>query len=190
MPDRDVISWTIIMAGHVQQGTGRRAFMLYNEMLQCGLIPNRATVVTALNACAREELFEEGRQVHGQVVEIGLPLDTFIGSSLVDMYAKCGSIDDASFIFMKMPDQDVISWNALIGGCSHQGLYEKADFLFTKMHQAGIEPEGTTFASIVKASAGSVALEQGRRLHAYIVEKALEFDVFVGSTLVDMYAKC
>lgn len=164
--------------------------MLYREMLQYGLIPNGATFVTALNACALEELYKEGRHLHGQIVEMGLPVDAYIGSSIIDMYAKCGSIADASSAFTMMPNQDVISWNTLIGGCSQQGLYEKAFFLFSKMLQAGVMPGGVTFAIIIKASAGSAVLELGRKLHAYVVEKALEYDVFVCSALVDMYAKC
>jgi pentatricopeptide repeat protein len=59
---------------------------------------------------------EEGRSVHVQIVQSGLESEVFVGSSLVDMYAKCGSIEDAWRVFNKMPSRDVVSWSAMILG--------------------------------------------------------------------------
>ncbi|KAH7295901.1 hypothetical protein KP509_27G070000 [Ceratopteris richardii] len=190
MPNRDEISWTIIMTGYLHQGMGWKVLMLYKEMLQCGLTPNTVTFVTVLNSCIQEELFEDGRHLHWQILEMGLRLDSFTGSSLVDMYSKCDCMNDAWYIFKRMSKPDLSLWNALIGGCSREGLWEKVKFLFVEMHKIGMEPDGTTFVHVIKAATTAKCLGEGRRLHAYVVEKVLEQDVFVRSTMIDMYAKC
>jgi hypothetical protein len=65
--------------------------------------PNSVTFVGVLNACASVLALEEGRCVHHEIIQSGWELDVFVGSSLVDMYAKCGSMDDARRVFSKMP---------------------------------------------------------------------------------------
>ncbi len=61
------------------------------------------TFMGVLNACASIAALEEGRCVHEQIIESGWDSDVFVGSSLVDMYAKCGSLEDAWRVFTKMP---------------------------------------------------------------------------------------
>ncbi len=68
-----------------------------------GLLPNLVTFVGVLNACANMIVVEEGRSVHQQIIQSGLESDVFVGNSLVDMYAKCGCIEDAWRVFNKMP---------------------------------------------------------------------------------------
>jgi pentatricopeptide repeat protein len=80
--------------------------------------------VGVLKACASVAVIEEGRCVHQQIIRSGLESDVFVGSSLVDMYAKCGSIEDAGKVFEKMPSQDVVSWTAIILGHAMQGRAE------------------------------------------------------------------
>jgi pentatricopeptide repeat protein len=60
---------------------------------------------------------EEGTCVHQQIIQSGLELDVFVGNSLVDMYAKCGSMEDAWSVFNKMPSGNVVNWTAILGGC-------------------------------------------------------------------------
>jgi pentatricopeptide repeat protein len=79
------------------------ALGLFQEMKQEGVDPNSVTFVGMLNACASVFALEEGRCVHQEVIQSGLELDVFVRSSLVDMYAKCGSMDDAWRVFNKMP---------------------------------------------------------------------------------------
>ncbi len=78
--------------------------------------PNSVTFVGVLNACASIIALDEGRCVHQQIIQSGLESDVFVGSSLVDMYAKCGSIEDACRVFNKMPSRDVVTWSAMILG--------------------------------------------------------------------------
>ncbi len=152
--------------------------------------PNSVTFVGVLNACASVVALEDGRCVHQQIVECGWDSDVFVANSLVDMYAKCGSIEDALSVFNKMPFHDVVSWNAMIFGYVQFGQGQKALELFQQMQGEGVRPNSVTFVGVLNAYASVVALEEGRCVHQQIVECGWDSDVFVGSSLVDMYAKC
>jgi pentatricopeptide repeat protein len=78
-----------------------------------------------LNACASGVALEEGRSVHYQIIQSGLESDVVVGSSLVDIYAKCGSIQDSWRVFNKMPSQNVATWNAILGRCAKHGMLRK-----------------------------------------------------------------
>jgi len=71
-----------------------------------------------LNACASVVVLEEGRCVHEQIVQSCFLSDVFVGNSLVDMYAKCGSMEDTWKVFIMMPSQDVVTWTTILGGCA------------------------------------------------------------------------
>ncbi len=83
--------------------------------------PNSVTFVGVLNACASIVALEEGRCAHEHIIKCGWDLDVFVGSSLVDMHAKFGSMEDVQRVFNKMPSHDVISWSAILGGCAMHG---------------------------------------------------------------------
>jgi pentatricopeptide repeat protein len=102
-------------------------------MQQEGVQPNSVTFVGVLNACASLVALEEGRCVHQQITQRGLELDVFVGSSLVNMYAECGSMKDAWSVFNKMPSQDVVTWTAILGGCAMHGHGKEALKHFEQM---------------------------------------------------------
>jgi pentatricopeptide repeat protein len=104
--------------GHVKYSQGQEALELFQQMQQEGVQPNSVTVVEVLNACASVLALEEGRSVHEQISRSGCECDVFVGNGLVDMYAKCGSLEDAWGVFNKMASQNVITWNAIVGGCA------------------------------------------------------------------------
>jgi hypothetical protein len=81
-----------------------------------GVQPDSVTFVGVLNACASIAALEEGRCMHEQIIESGWDSDVFVGSSLVDMYAKCGSMENAQRVFTKMPSPNMVTWNAIILG--------------------------------------------------------------------------
>jgi pentatricopeptide repeat protein len=146
--------------------------------------------VGALNACASVLALEEGRCVHQQIIQHGLESDVFVESSLVDMYAKCGTLEDAWSVFNKMPAQNVVTWTTMILGHMQCGQGQKALGLFQEMKQEGADPNSVTFVGVLNACASVLALEEGRCVYHEIIQSGLELDVFVGSSLVDMYAKC
>jgi len=143
--------------------------------------PNSVTFVGALNACASVLALEEGRCVHHEIIQSGLELDVFVGSSLVDMYAKCGSMEDAWSVFNKMPSRNVVTWTAMILGHVQCGQGQNALGLFQEMKQEGVDPNCVTSVYLPLKRAGVFVRKSFKVVWNYIS--------FVGSSLVDMYAK-
>ncbi|KAH9549386.1 hypothetical protein CY35_10G016600 [Sphagnum magellanicum] len=190
MPSRDVVTWTAMILGHVKCRQGQKALELFQQMQQEGVQPNTVTFVGVLNACASVVALEEGRCVNQQIVKCGWESDVFVGSSLVDMYVKCGSMEDAWRVFNKMPSRNVVTWTAMISGHVNCGQGQKALELFRQMQQEGVRPDSVTFVGVLNACASVVALEEGKCVHQQIVECGWDSDVFVANSLIDMYAKC
>ncbi|CAK9861256.1 unnamed protein product, partial [Sphagnum jensenii] len=190
MPSRNVVTWNAMVLGHVKCGQGQKALELFQQMQHEGVQPNSVTFVGVLNACASMIALEEGRCVHQHIIRCGWDSDVFVGSSLVDMYAKCGSMEDAWSVFNKMPSRDVVTWTAILGGCAMHGHGQKALELYEQMQKEGVQPDSVTFVGVLNACASLAALKEGRCVHQKIVECGWDADVFVGNSLVDMYAKC
>ncbi|KAJ7517631.1 hypothetical protein O6H91_21G032400 [Diphasiastrum complanatum] len=190
MSERDVISWSVMIAGYVQQGLVEEAFALYEEMKQEGMQTNSVTCVILLKSCASIAALEQGKQLHYDIIRSGFESDVFVRNTLVAMYAKCGCIDDAREVFNKMNERDVVSWNAMIAGYSQQGLGKEALALYEQMKQDAVQPDNVTYVVLLNACATIVAPEQGKQLHSDIIRSGLESDVMVGNTLVSMYGKC
>ncbi|KAJ7553580.1 hypothetical protein O6H91_06G104000 [Diphasiastrum complanatum] len=188
--ERNVVSWNVMITGYVQQGRGKEALDLYEKMKQEGLQPNSVTYVVLLNACANIAALEQGKHLHYHVIKYGFESDVILENTLVDMYSKCGSIEQARRVFNNMYKRNVVSWNALIAGYEQQGLGKEALALYEEMKQEGLQPNNVTYVVLLNACASIAALEQGKQLHSHIIRSGFELDVIVSSALVDMYAKC
>jgi pentatricopeptide repeat protein len=188
MPSQNVATWTTMILGHVQCQQWQKALELFEKMQQEGVQPDSVTFVGVLKACVCILALEEGRCVHQQIVEFGWDSDVFVGNSLVDMYAKCGSIEDAWRVFNKMPSRN--TWNAMVLGHVKCGQGQKALELFQQMQLQGVQPNSVTFVGVLKACANVAVIEEGRCVHQQVIQSGLESAVFVGSSSVDMYAKC
>ncbi|KAJ7522179.1 hypothetical protein O6H91_19G086300 [Diphasiastrum complanatum] len=188
--ERDVVSWNAMIAGYAQNGLGKEALALYEQMKQEGMHPDNVTLVLLLKACASLAALEQGKQLHSEIRKRGFQSDVVVGSTLVDMYAKCGCTEDARELFDNMSERNVVSWTAMIAGYAQNGLGKDALALYEQMKQEGVQPDNVTFVLLLKACASLAALEQGKQLHYEIIERGFQSDVVVGNTLVDMYAKC
>jgi pentatricopeptide repeat protein len=143
-----------------------------------------------LNAYANLVALEGGRHVHQQINQSGYESDVSVVSSLIDMYAKCGSMEEALRVFNKMSSHDTVSWNVIILGHVKCEQGQKALNLFQQMQWEGVEPEPMTFVGVLNSCTSVAALEEGRRAQEQIIQRGCESDVFMGSSLVDIYAKC
>jgi pentatricopeptide repeat protein len=152
--------------GHVKCGEGHKALELFQKMQQEGVQPDTVTYVGMLNACASIMALEEGRRAHEQIIQSGCESDVFVGSSLVDMYAKCGSMEDACRVFNSMPSHDVFSWNALLGGFAMHGQGKEALVHFERMCEEGVHPGDVTFVCLLSACSHAGFVDEGLRFYA------------------------
>ncbi|KAJ7542948.1 hypothetical protein O6H91_01G084700 [Diphasiastrum complanatum] len=190
MSERDVVSWSTMTAGYAHNGLGKEALALYEQMKQEGVHPDDVTYVVLLKAFASIAALEQGKQLHSQIIKRGFESNVIVGSALVHMYAKCGSMEHACPVFNKMHKRGVVSWTEMISGYAQQGLAKEALALYEQMMQEGVQPDVVTYVVLLKACARIADLEKGKQLHSHIIKSDFESDMMVCSALVDMYAKC
>jgi pentatricopeptide repeat protein len=154
-----------MILGQVKCGQGQKALELFREMEQEGVWPNAVTFMAVLNACANVVSLQEGRCVHEKVIQSGCESDILVGTSLVDMYAKCGSIEDAQRVFDKMPSQNVVTWTAILGGCATHGHGKDALQHFEQMCEEGVVPNDVTFVCLLSACSHAGLVDEG--MHCY-----------------------
>lgn len=162
MPERSVRSWTGMIAGFVQCGKPKEAIALFMEMENAGLHANEVTVVAVLAACADLGVLDLGRRIHEYSKKSGFQRNTRICNTLVDMYIKCGCLEDARIVFEGMEERTIFSWSAMIQGLSMHGKAEEALELFSKMIETGIKPNGVTFIGLLHACSHMGLVEKGR----------------------------
>lgn len=187
---RDVVCWTTIITACSQHGQSKEAFVLFSRMLSDGFAPNEFTVCSVLKACGEEKALKFGRQLHGTIVKKLFRNDVFLGTSLVDMYAKCGKIEDSRIVFDGMRRRNMVTWTSIIAGYARNGHGEEAINLFRVMKRRKIYINKLTMVSIIRACGIIRALQTGKELHAQILKNRIENNIYLGSTLVWLYCKC
>lgn len=190
MPQKDVVSWNTMIAAFARNGYGKEALDLFHTMKTEVLKPDKITFLCALDACTVLAGLKEGQEIHCALFDIGYEQDMMVGTALINMYGKCGSLHDARNVFHKMPHRDAVAWNAIISTCSQNGDGKKALDFFQQMQLEGVRPDKVSFLCVLDACVTIPALEKGQYIHAVIVDSGYEQDVTVGNTLLNMYGKC
>ncbi|KAH7294551.1 hypothetical protein KP509_27G006800 [Ceratopteris richardii] len=188
----DVATWNALIVGYVQNECCEEALLCFEKKQTGGISPNAITLACVLRACSLVKAVEKGKEIHAEVVQNGLlKADPFIGSAVVDMYAKCGALSKAKEVLKVLPERDVVVWNSLIVGYVLHDYNEEALFCFDQMQAEGVSPNIVTYACSLNACGNIGALEKGSEIHVDASRKALlELALSIGSALVDMYAKC
>ncbi|CAM6128797.1 unnamed protein product [Calypogeia fissa] len=186
---RNIVTWNALIGGLAQHGCGDDAYQLFLKMRQEGFDPDAITFLSILNASASGGALEWVKEVHGHITKAGLESDLRVGSALIRMYAKCGSIDDARLVFDRVETRDVITWTVMIGGLAQHGCGHEAYLLLLQMSGEGFKPDAVTYMTILNASASAGALEWVKKIHGHANIAGLESDVGVGNALIHIYAK-
>lgn len=189
MPVRGTVSWTALISGYSQNDLPEDAVALFPEMLRADVKPNEFTLSSLLKASGVRGSCGFGRQLHGYCLKYGYVLNVYVGSALVDMYARWEKIDDAQLIFDGLVSKNEVSWNALIAGHARKGEGELALSLFSQMLRKDVKPTTFTYSSIFGSLSSTGFLEQGKWVHAHMIKSGAQLVGFVGNTLLDMYAK-
>jgi len=137
-------------------------------------------------AYAQDGNIEEASRLFDKMPE----RDVASWNAMISCYVCRGKLDDARRMFDRMPNRNRVSWTSIIAGYAQDGNGEEALKVFGKMKWAGVKPDQITFASVLDACACIAALEQGKQVHKCIIKMGFESDLYVGNTLVTMYAKC
>ncbi|KAK7267312.1 hypothetical protein RIF29_19981 [Crotalaria pallida] len=190
MPERNVVSWTAMISAYSQRGYAYEALHLFVQMLRSGTEPNEFTFASVLTSCAGSMGFFSGRQIHSLIIKCNYEAHVYVGSSLLDMYAKDGKVHEARSIFECLPERDVVSCTAIISGYAQLGLDEEALVLFRQLQGEGMQSNYVTYTSVLTALSGLAALDHGKQVHNHVLRSEVPSFVVLQNSLIDMYSKC
>ncbi|KAJ0247346.1 F-box domain-containing protein [Hirschfeldia incana] len=185
----DLVACNAMMSGYTQSNDGHKTLELFALMHKQGERSDDFTLATVVKTCGSLFAINQGKQVHAYAIKSGYDLDLWVSSGVLDMYVKCGDMKAAHFAFNCIPAPDDVAWTTMISGCIENGEEERAFHVYSQMRLKGVLPDEFTIATLAKASSCLTALEQGRQIHANALKLNCSGDPFVGTSLVDMYAK-
>ncbi|KAI5075933.1 hypothetical protein GOP47_0010009 [Adiantum capillus-veneris] len=187
---RDAVSWGALMSGYAQHGQDHLVFECFYEILSKGIQPNEFIFICALKVASKLEALREGQEIHDVLLGHKLEQDTQVGNALVDMYSKCGCLDDAHCVFIKVELKSETSWGAIMSGFTQQGDSGRALEIFQELHSKGFKANNFILSCALKACGSKGHFVQGKLIHFQIIASSMEADAVVGNAIVDMYAKC
>ncbi|CAB83139.1 putative protein [Arabidopsis thaliana] len=197
MPERNVISWSCLINGYVMCGKYKEALDLFREMQlpkpnEAFVRPNEFTMSTVLSACGRLGALEQGKWVHAYIDKYHVEIDIVLGTALIDMYAKCGSLERAKRVFNALGSKkDVKAYSAMICCLAMYGLTDECFQLFSEMTTSdNINPNSVTFVGILGACVHRGLINEGKSYFKMMIE---EFGITPSiqhyGCMVDLYGR-
>ncbi|KAK7284058.1 hypothetical protein RIF29_13809 [Crotalaria pallida] len=165
MPERNIVSWNSMISGYAQNGESLIAIKLFKEMISHkDSKPNDVTMVSVFSACGHLGALGLGKWAVSILNENHIKLSILGFNSLIFMYSRCGTMEDAWIIFQEMETKDLVSYNTLISGLAAHGHGMESIKLMLKMKEDGIEPDRITYIGVLTACSHARLLEQGQKI--------------------------
>ncbi|PON86633.1 Tetratricopeptide-like helical domain containing protein [Trema orientale] len=161
MSDRTCVSWTVMISGYAEKGDLDEALRLFHAMEAAGKKPDLVTVLSLISGFSQTGALELGKWINSYAFSNGFGHNTVVFNALIDMYAKCGSMNDARELFCLMPEKTLVSWTTMISGCALNGEVKEALDLFNRLLASGLKPNHITFLAVLQACTHSGLLEKG-----------------------------
>lgn len=194
MQMRNEFSWATVISGCCESGQFAEAFGLFRDMLLYSISskPSQFTLVSVIQACAATEALNLGKQIHSYIIKAGFEYYPFIGSALINMYATFKHETSNAFqVFLAIKVKDLICWSTMLTSWVQNGYHEEALKLFAKFQTCpGFQVDGSILSSCLSAAAGLAASEIGKSFHSWVIRLGFENDLWVVSSVIDMYSKC
>lgn len=185
------MTYNLLISGQSQHGHAEKALRLYSDMVSEGIRESARTFSSVLSICRRGAFFDEGMQVHCRAIALGLHSNSYIGSTLIDLYMNMGSADLALVLFDELPARSLATWNLVLHGLCEMSRTEEALSLLSEMKLGGFEPNGLSFCYLIGGCGKEMLLDEGKQLHCHVIKAGWErCNIFVGNSLVDFYSAC
>ncbi|KAF8401208.1 hypothetical protein HHK36_012137 [Tetracentron sinense] len=159
--DRDAVTWNVMAMGSVQNDNFEEACNYFWVMRKEGILPDEASFSTVLHASASLAALDQGTLIHDQIIKTGFMRNICVASSLITMYAKCGSLAEAHRVFKEIEDRNVVCWTSMIAACQQHGCADQVIELFEEMLADGIKPDYITFVCVLSACSHTGSVEEG-----------------------------
>lgn len=143
-----------------------------------------------IQQCAKTQSLMEGSSCHARTIRVGFEIDILTSNMLINMYSKCGLVDNAFRKFSEMPEKSLVSWNTIIGTLTRNGKEAEALTLFIEMLRDGTLCNEFSISSVLCACATKCAIVECMQLHGFAIKVCIDSNVFVGTALIDVYGKC
>lgn len=192
MPEKNCVSYNALMAGYCQNGRGSRALRLFVEMVEEGVELNEATLTSVINACGLLMEAMTSEQIHGFVLKFGFRLNSSVETALLDMYTRCGRMDEAEKMFIQVPSNknSLIAWTSMICGYSRNGQPEEAISLFCQRLSGDMIVDEVALASVLGVSGALGLCMIGKQIHCHALKLGFWFDIGLANATMSMYYKC
>uniref|UniRef100_A0ACD5WHB7 Uncharacterized protein n=1 Tax=Avena sativa TaxID=4498 RepID=A0ACD5WHB7_AVESA len=187
--DKNLVAWSSMISGYSRLGMVNEALDLFREMQAAGVNPDEVTMVSVILACAKTGALDLGRWVHAFIDRKGIKLDLELSTALIDMYAKCGLIERARWVFDEMVERDTKAWSAMIVGLATHGLAEDALGLFSRMLQLKVRPNNVTFIGVLSACAHNGLVDDGRRYWSTMQKMGIKASLENYGCMVDLLCR-
>ncbi|XP_010066909.2 pentatricopeptide repeat-containing protein At2g02980, chloroplastic [Eucalyptus grandis] len=161
--DPCVVTYNSIITGYARSSRPNEALALFREMQASNLRPDDVTVLSVLSSCALLGSLELGKWVHEYVKRHGLDEYVKVNTAVIDMFAKCGSLEDAISVFESMKIKDTQAWSAIIVAYASHGHGSRAISMFEEMVRARVSPDDITFLGLLHACSHTGLVEEGYR---------------------------
>lgn len=189
MMKTNVVPWNVMISGYVSVGHYFKALTVYENMV--GIKPDAVTFTSILSACSQLAALEKGKEIHERIVDSKLDRNEIVMGALLDMYAKCGSVDQAFIVFQKLPEKDLVSWTSMITAYGSHGQALDALKLFHQMLQMDMKPDSVTFLAVLSACSHAGLVDEGchyfnEMLSKYKIKPTIEHY----SCLIDLLGRC
>lgn len=189
MPERNLVSWTSIISGSVNHREYKMALETYLEMTRAGLCPNEFALASILRACAALQDIPLGSSLHSLILKIGMDVNSFVGSSLLYMYAKSRDIRSAESVFGAVCCPDLACWNAMVEGYIMNDCVRDAFRMASLMHWQGLVGDDFTFMALIKGCSDSSYSDYGKQIHGAVIRHQMESCTMVMNSLAGMYSR-
>ncbi|CAA0819996.1 Pentatricopeptide repeat-containing protein [Striga hermonthica] len=162
--EKTLASWNAMISGYTQNGQTAMALSLFHKMQKLDIQPNPVTITSILSACAQFGALGLGKWVHDLIKNESYEPNIYVSTALIDMYMKCGSINEAECVFHIMEEKNIVTWNAMISGYGLHGYGREALKLYDEMLLSGVNPTRVTFLSILYACSHAGMVAEGQRI--------------------------
>ncbi|KAL1372578.1 hypothetical protein HN51_002696 [Arachis hypogaea] len=189
-PEKDVVSWTSMLAGYTRNGNAEQALSMFVDMTRNSVQLDDLVAGAVLHACASLAILAYGKMMHSFVIHHGLDKHLYVGNSLVNMYAKCGDIEGSRISFHGIVEKDLVSWNSMLFAFGLHGHADEALCLYREMVASGIRPDEVTFTGLLMTCSHLGLIDEG---FAFFQSMSLEFGLSPGmdhvACMVDMLGR-